>query len=85
MNATRKDTRQTSAPIAPTVEEEAEGKVVVVVLDAEDAAEVAEAVASKATATIVARQVTRQLNAGTRKRMQPRGRSTIGLLQQVAR
>ena len=70
MNATRKDTRQTSAPIAPTVEEESEGEVVIMVLDAEDAAEVAKAAVSKATATIVmARQVTRQLNAGTRKRM----------------
>ena len=38
--ASRKDTRQTNAPTAPTVEEEAEGEVVVVVLDAVDAAEV---------------------------------------------
>ena len=69
MNAARKDTSQTNAPIAPTVEEEAEGEVVVVVLDVVDVAEVAKVVAPKATATIVARQVTRQLIAGTRKRM----------------
>ena len=69
MNATRRDTRQPNAPIAPTVEEdEAEGEVVVVVPNPVDAAEVAKMVASKgASATIVARQVTRQLNAGTRK------------------
>ena len=79
MSATKKVTRPTSVPTEPAVEADEVEDEAAEEAEEDVAAVEAEEDASKATATIVASQDTGPRNAGIKKKMQHKGRSTTRL------